>query len=118
MLGIWKMEESREALIHLFPAHLRQEVMAYINDVRSDKRAIEWLSTRIMLLELLGKEQIIHNREDLKTKKFVTIPLRSVAYAASNTTNKLAGSYFSVGLTSALVNPTERVEKIEAILRV
>ena len=60
---------------------------------------------------------IINTREDLKTKKFVTIPLRSVAYAASNTTNKLAGSYFSVGLTSALVNPTERTEKIEAILR-
>lgn len=61
---------------------------------------------------------IINTREDLITKKFVTIPLRSVAYAASNTTNKLAGSYFSVGLTSALVNPTERTEKIEAILRV
>ena len=40
---------------------------------------------------------IINTREDLITKKFVTIPLRSVAYAASNTTNKLAGSYFSVG---------------------
>ena len=59
---------------------------------------------------------IINTREDLITKKFVTIPLRSVAYAASNTTNKLAGSYFSVCLTSALVNPTERTEKIEAIL--
>lgn len=61
---------------------------------------------------------IIHSKEDLKNKKYVTIPLRSVAYAASNTTNKLAGSYFSVGLTSALVNPAERTEKIEAILRV
>jgi phosphopantetheinyl transferase len=64
LLGIWKMEESREALIRLFPVHLRHEVMAYINGVRSDRRAIDWLSTRIMLLELLGKEQIIHNRED------------------------------------------------------
>jgi len=64
LLGIWKMEESREALLHLFPENLWPEVMAYINGVRSDRRAIEWLSTRIMLLELLGKEQIIHNRED------------------------------------------------------
>ena len=55
LLGIWKMEESREALIRLFPVHLRHEVMAYINGVRSDRRAIDWLSTRIMLLELLGK---------------------------------------------------------------
>ena len=64
LLGISKMEESREALLHLFPENLWPEVMAYINGVRSDRRAIEWLSTRIMLLELLGKEQIIHNRED------------------------------------------------------
>lgn len=64
VLGIWKMEESRDALLHLFPAHLRPEVEAYINGIRSDSRAIEWLSTRIMLFELLGKEQIIHNRED------------------------------------------------------
>ncbi|MBK5194527.1 MAG: 4'-phosphopantetheinyl transferase superfamily protein [Proteiniphilum sp.] len=64
LLGIWKMDETREALIHLFPEHLRPEVMEYVNGVRSDRRAIEWLSTRIMLLDLLGKEQIIHNRED------------------------------------------------------
>lgn len=59
----------------------------------------------------------LNSRSDLQTKPFSTIPLRSVAYAASNTTNKLAGAYFSVGLTSALVNPTERTERVEAILR-
>lgn len=45
------------------------------------------------------------------------IPLRSVIYAATNTTNKLAGSYFHEGLVSALVTPTERVERIEDLLR-
>lgn len=64
LLGIWKMDETGEALLHLFPDHLRAEVMEYVNGVRSDRRAIEWLSTRIMLLDLLGKEQIIYNRED------------------------------------------------------
>ncbi|NLY23912.1 MAG: 4'-phosphopantetheinyl transferase superfamily protein [Bacteroidales bacterium] len=64
LLGIWKMDESRDALLHLFPGHLRAEVMEYVNGVRSDRRAIEWLSTRIMLLDLLGKEQIIRNRDD------------------------------------------------------
>lgn len=59
----------------------------------------------------------LNSKNDLKTIPYSTIPLRSVAYAASNTTNKLAGAYFSVGLTSALVNPTERTERIEAILR-
>lgn len=45
------------------------------------------------------------------------IPLRSVTYAATNTLNKLAGSYFNEGVVSALVNPTDRTERIEALLR-
>lgn len=45
------------------------------------------------------------------------IPLRSVTYGATNTTNKLAGSYWQEGLTSALVSPSTRVERIESLLR-
>lgn len=45
------------------------------------------------------------------------IPLRSVTYAATNTTNKLAGSYFHEGVVSALVSPSDRVERIESLLR-
>jgi hypothetical protein len=50
-------------------------------------------------------------------KKPVFIPLRSVAYAATNTLNKLAGSYAKDGMISALVTPTERVERLEELLR-
>jgi hypothetical protein len=50
-------------------------------------------------------------------KKPVFIPLRSVAYAATNTLNKLAGSYAKDGMVSALVTPTERVERLEGLLR-
>lgn len=45
------------------------------------------------------------------------VPLTSVYYSVSNTVNKIAGSYFEDGITSALVNPSDRVDKIEAILR-
>lgn len=45
------------------------------------------------------------------------ISLRSVTYAATNTLNKLAGSYQHEGIVSALVTPTERVERIEELLR-
>lgn len=44
-------------------------------------------------------------------------PLKSVQFAATNTTNKLAGSYFNEGLVSALVSPAERTERIEGLLR-
>lgn len=44
------------------------------------------------------------------------IGLQSVQFSATNTTNKLAGSYFGQGLASALVNPSTRSERIEEIL--
>lgn len=61
--------------------------------------------------------RIFKKAEDLVLNPPAFIPLRSVAYAATNTTNRLAGSYFDEGLTSALVNPTDRVERIESLLR-
>lgn len=45
------------------------------------------------------------------------IPLRSVVYQATDTTTKLMGSYFPDALQSALVTPSERVERIENLLR-
>lgn len=45
------------------------------------------------------------------------IKLNSVTYGATNTTAKLIGGYWDEGVTSALVNPSDRVEPIEEILR-
>ena len=51
-------------------------------------------------------------------KKFMDwVPMRSVFWSAPGTVNKLAGAYFENGIISALVNPSERTEKIERILR-
>ena len=54
---------------------------------------------------------------DLRTDPPVFIPLKSVEYSATNTTNKLGGSYFSVGVVSALIDPSSRTERIEELLR-
>jgi hypothetical protein len=59
----------------------------------------------------------INSPEDVIKTPPVFIPLQSVEYAATNTTNKLAGSYFNVGVVSALNSPAERVEHIEEILK-
>lgn len=45
------------------------------------------------------------------------VPLSSVFYSVNNTVNKLAGNYFSDGVTSALVNPTTNTNKLEELLR-
>lgn len=45
------------------------------------------------------------------------VPLKSVFYAVNNTVNKLAGSYFSEGVVSALVVPSEQASRVETLLR-
>lgn len=59
----------------------------------------------------------INSLEELKTNPPVYISLKSVPYAATNTTNKLAGSYWNEGVVSSLVSPSDRVERIESLLR-
>jgi hypothetical protein len=60
--------------------------------------------------------QFIQSPQDLVTNPPVFIPLKSVMYSATNTTNKLGGSYMQDGIISALVSPSERVERIEGLL--
>ncbi len=61
--------------------------------------------------------QTVKSLADIDKNPPAFIPLRSVIYAATNTTNKLAGSYFNQGMVSALVSPADRVERIEELLR-
>jgi len=61
--------------------------------------------------------QTVESIDELRSDPPVYIPLRSVIYSATNTTNKLAGSYMDLGLVSALVSPSTRTEHIESILR-
>jgi hypothetical protein len=59
---------------------------------------------------------IVESPEYLETNPPVFIPLMSARYGATNTTTKLGGSYFDQGLASALINPSERPERIESLL--
>lgn len=61
--------------------------------------------------------QLVKTIEDVKKKRPAYVPLKSVTYSATNTTNKLAGAYFDEGITSALNNPTTRPDTIGTILR-
>lgn len=55
--------------------------------------------------------------DDMQKSPPAMVPLKSVTYSATNTLNKLAGAYMHEGIVSALVTPTERVERIENLLR-
>lgn len=78
-----------------------------------------------LLISIIARDKIdkniyyrstLESLDDLKTKQPAYISLKDVTYAASNTTNKLAGSYFSKAVVSALVNKSSRRERIESLL--
>ena len=66
-------------------------------------------------------DRIKYIRETAETyndfKKVEWVPMQSVFWSAPGTVNKLSGAYFTDGIVSALVNPSERADRIETILR-
>lgn len=61
--------------------------------------------------------QTVETYEDIRYTPPTIIPLRNVSYGATNTIAKLTGSRFDEGMTSAIVNPGDRVERTEMVLR-
>lgn len=62
-------------------------------------------------------KHVVTKAADVDTNPPAIVPFRSVIWNTSDTTSKLIGAYFGDSITSALVNPSERVERIEALLR-
>ena len=54
---------------------------------------------------------------DFKPSQMKSVALKNVMFSVNTTLNKLAGSYFDPGVRSALVQPTDQVDKLESILR-
>ena len=61
-------------------------------------------------------EKVEISKEEVKSRNYVWTALNSVRDSATNTTTKLGGNYYSEGVISALINPSDRVERIESIL--
>lgn len=59
LLGVWEIAESRDELLRLYPETLRQKAETDVAKIRSERRAREWLCTRIMLSLLLDEEKTI-----------------------------------------------------------
>lgn len=62
------------------------------------------------------RQEITEPTKDYKNRPMY-IPLRAVSYGATNVVAKILGSHFNENVTSSLVSPGERVERIEALLR-
>lgn len=82
----------------------------------------ETIEILIATISRQSKNKMAYFRHSLTSKealnvKPVFVPLKSVSFSATNTTNKLAGAYFDEGITSALINPTTKPDTIGTILR-
>jgi phosphopantetheinyl transferase len=64
LLGVWKMTESIEELLSMFPDSLVEKARKHAEGIKSEKRSIEWLSVRLMLYLLLNEEKIVHHHKD------------------------------------------------------
>lgn len=101
------------------------EIFANAKEFTGSSIVEKWeiVGTMISMLARDPKNPDKQFREVIKTFKDVDnikpywSPIRSVQFMATNTMSKLAGSYFSDGMVSALTTETDKVEPIEAILR-
>lgn len=108
------------------PWYINDEDLAFIFEtadyhaganLHADSSLIELLST-VMTRQAKNKFLFYRHQDPNDHTKPVEIGINSVAYQSSNTLAKVAGAYFSQGLTSALVNPSEgKPELLESLLR-
>lgn len=61
LLGIREMNSDKNLLVNLLPEGQREIIQEQISKLKSETRIIEWLNTRVLLYEMLGKEKIISN---------------------------------------------------------
>lgn len=108
------------------PAYMNYSDLARLFDTAKKHAGVTLASTPTilhMVLSMIARDKEDPNRyfrqvtngKDLD--KALYIPLNSSTHGANNTTARLLGSHFNDNLTSALVNPSDRQENIERLLR-
>lgn len=108
------------------PAYMNYLDLGSLFDTSQKFAGVELASTPTIMHMLLSKVardpgdlnayfRQVSSGDDLDAVRF--LQLRSNTHGATNTTARLMGSYFSDNITSALVNPSEKEENIERILR-
>jgi len=69
ILGIWKIIESFDDMYQAIFPFLNSFEKETLNEIRNKQRKIEWIATRLLLMELLGKYYEIHH--DIYGKPFI-----------------------------------------------
>lgn len=108
------------------PWYLTYDDMGKLMDTAADYTGLKFnidhaifeMVASLMTRDSNDRSKFYRHRLNVDPKtQYTFIPMSSVQYGASNTTAKLIGAYWSEGLSSALVHPSERKELIEDLLR-
>ena len=59
LLGVQLIEGDRDALLMRLPEGQQHDLLSHVEEMGSDRRVKEWLATRVLLYELLGREVTI-----------------------------------------------------------
>lgn len=102
-------------LAHIFDT-AREHAGANIGANREVTELLVSVSARNDVNRVQYYRQVLSEDSYLQRSPPVYAPLKDVSLSATNAINKLGGGYFRVGTVSAIVNPSERVERIEEIL--
>lgn len=105
------------------PKFIDYDKSAFLFDSVQEICGINFRSNRvvfeIMSAHLYRTEQDLmkpYRLTDMR-KKPIAIPLRSVNHAATSTSSKIIGSYYSAAINSSLVNQADEPSKVEDLLR-
>lgn len=59
VLGIWKMTETRDELFNMLSSINQEKAHQYLSNIKSKKRVLEWLSSRLLLQLLTNDDKTI-----------------------------------------------------------
>lgn len=59
VLGIWKITETRDELLDMLSLRNKEKAHHYLSKVKSNKRVLEWLSSRLLLQLLTNDDKTI-----------------------------------------------------------
>lgn len=110
VMGIWKITETREELFNMLSLTNQAKAQQYLSNIKSNRRVLEWLSSRLLLQLLTDDDKTIEHTDQgqpfLSDKSFNISISHSKDYAVV-----LLHKYKKVGVD--IENYSNRILKIE-----
>ena len=110
VMGIWKITETRDELLNMLSSTNQEKAHHYLSNIKSNRRTLEWLSSRLLLQLLTSDGKTIEHTDQgqpfLVDNSFQISISHSKDYAVV-----LLHKYKKVGVD--IENYSERILKVE-----